>query len=199
MSQSGGVHATPMADISNCQFSSRNSPYLKYPSRPRFTSTQPTPHSVHPQQDHERRIPGGVEQIARQQKVELLDLPRERCVVERKHHREEHEERERVNSTGASAPTPPLGLEPHGHAGGGISRSAMLTRASAVTERSNTPPKRADELPVAEAFQPGHHNHSEGKQQASDQRAERRRHEHDEEKELQSHRLTGPSAVSLSP
>jgi hypothetical protein len=49
-----------------------------------------------PQQDHERGIPGGVEYVARQQEVCLLDLPRERRVVKRKHQREEDEEREGI-------------------------------------------------------------------------------------------------------
>ena len=41
----GAVHVTPMVDIRVCQFSSRNPPYLKYPSRPRFTTMLTASHA----------------------------------------------------------------------------------------------------------------------------------------------------------
>jgi hypothetical protein len=44
--------------------------------------------------------------------------------------------------------------------------------------------KRTDELAVAEVFQPWHRNDSKSEQEAGDQPAQRRRHEHYEGKEL---------------
>ena len=65
-----------------------------------------------PQQDHERRIPRRVEEVARDQQVDLLRRSSRAAGVQREHEREEHDERQRVEDHAGPGRAAPCGPRP---------------------------------------------------------------------------------------
>ena len=89
----------------------------------------PVDHRGDPQQDDERRVPRRVEDVARDQQVDLAGLPSKRQRMQRKNEREEQRERQRIENHASPRVRGPLrGSDsgPHGRA------ACAAARASAI-------------------------------------------------------------------